>query len=43
MLFQNVLVAFGEEITVAEADDYRFFAGIRSDPFFKAVLPKHSS
>jgi len=34
ILFQNVPVAFGEEITVAEAGEYRFFVGIRSDPFF---------
>ncbi len=34
ILFQNVPVAFGEEITIAEAGEYRFFAGIRSDPFF---------
>ena len=34
VLFQNVAVAFGEEITIAEAGEYRFFVGIRSDPFF---------
>ena len=34
ILFQNVPVAFGEDVTIAEAGEYRFFAGIRSDPFF---------
>ncbi|MDQ2885370.1 MAG: DUF4331 domain-containing protein [Chloroflexota bacterium] len=34
ILFQDVPVAFGEEISIAEAGGYRFFAGIRSDPFF---------
>ncbi|CAN5798621.1 hypothetical protein BH10CHL1_BH10CHL1_39440 [soil metagenome] len=34
ILFKDVPVAFGEDITVAEAGAYRFFAGIRSDPFF---------
>jgi hypothetical protein len=34
ILFQDVPVAFGEEITIVEAGEYRFFAGIRSDPFF---------
>jgi len=34
ILFQNVPVAFREEITIAEAGKYRFFVGIRSDPFF---------
>lgn len=34
ILFQDVPVAFGEAITVAESGSYRFFAGIRSDPFF---------
>ncbi len=34
ILFQNVPVAFGNEITIAENGEYRFFVGIRSDPFF---------
>jgi hypothetical protein len=34
ILFQNVPVAFGDEITIAENGEYRFFVGIRSDPFF---------
>lgn len=34
ILFQDVPVTFGEEITIAEAEEYRFFVGIRSDPFF---------
>ena len=34
ILFQNVPVAFGEEISIVEANEYRFFTGIRSDPFF---------
>ena len=34
ILFQDVPVAFGAAISVAEAGAYRFFAGIRSDPFF---------
>ena len=34
ILFQNVPVAFGEEFTVAENGEYRFFVGMRSDPFF---------
>lgn len=34
VLFQDVPVAFGNEFTIAENGDYRFFAGIRSDPFF---------
>jgi hypothetical protein len=34
LLFEDVPVAFGDEITVSEEGDYLFFAGIRSDPFF---------
>lgn len=34
VLFQDLPVAFREEVTSAEAGEYRFFAGIRSDPFF---------
>jgi hypothetical protein len=34
VIFQNMPVAFGEEATTADAGEYRFFAGIRSDPFF---------
>lgn len=34
ILFQNVSVAFGEDMNIAENGEYRFFAGIRSDPFF---------
>jgi hypothetical protein len=34
VVFQDVPVAFGEEATTADAGEYRFFAGIRSDPFF---------
>ncbi len=34
ILLQEVPVSFGEAVTIAEAGGYRFFAGIRSDPFF---------
>jgi hypothetical protein len=34
ILFQNVPVSFGEKATIAEDGEYRFFAGIRSEPFF---------
>ena len=34
ILFQNVPVAFGEDVAIAEENEYRFFAGMRSDPFF---------
>ncbi|GCE29904.1 hypothetical protein KDA_53880 [Dictyobacter alpinus] len=34
ILFTDIPVAFGEEISIADAGDYRFFVGIRSDPFF---------
>src|SRR4029077_260104 len=34
VIFQNVPVEFGEEATAVDAGEYRFFAGIRSDPFF---------
>lgn len=34
ILFRDVPVAFGEKTVNAETGDYRFFAGIRSDPFF---------
>jgi hypothetical protein len=34
ILFRDVPVSFGEKANIAEAGDYRFFAGIRSDPFF---------
>jgi hypothetical protein len=34
VIFQDVPVAFGEEAITADAGEYRFFAGIRSDPFF---------
>jgi hypothetical protein len=34
VLFRDVPVAFGKDITVSEAGGYRFFAGMRSDPFF---------
>src|SRR5690349_24282 len=34
LLFQDVPVAFDATTSVAEAGAYRFFAGIRSDPFF---------
>ncbi len=34
ILFQDVPVAFDATITIAEAGGHRFFAGIRSDPFF---------
>ena len=33
VIFTDIPVC-GEVITIAEAGDYRFFAGIRSDPFF---------
>ncbi len=34
ILFQDVPVSFGENASIAETGEYRFFAGIRSDPFF---------
>ncbi len=34
VIFQDVPVAFAEEATIADAGEYRFFAGMRSDPFF---------
>jgi hypothetical protein len=34
VLFRDVPVAFGKDVTVSEAGGYRFFAGMRSDPFF---------
>ena len=34
ILFQNVPVAFDAEVSIAETEEYRFFAGMRSDPFF---------
>lgn len=34
ILFQDVPVAFGDKFTVAENGEYRFFVGMRSDPFF---------
>jgi hypothetical protein len=34
VLFRDVPVAFGSDVTVSEAGGYRFFAGLRSDPFF---------
>jgi hypothetical protein len=34
LLFQDVPVAFGKEASTADKDEYRFFVGIRSDPFF---------
>jgi Domain of unknown function (DUF4331) len=34
ILFQDVPVVFAGEPTIAEADEYRFFVGMRSDPFF---------
>ena len=34
ILFQDVPVAFGEAFTIAENGEYRFFVGVRSDPFF---------
>ena len=34
ILFQNVPVASGAEVSIAESGEYRFFAGMRSDPFF---------
>lgn len=34
ILFQDVPVAFGEATPIVESGEYRFFAGIRSDPFF---------
>lgn len=34
VIFHDVPVSFGEQATTADAGEYRFFAGIRSDPFF---------
>lgn len=34
LLFADAWVSLGEEAHVAAAGDYRFFAGLRSDPFF---------
>lgn len=34
VLFRDLPVAFDGTISIAEAGDYRFFVGIRSDPFF---------
>lgn len=34
ILFQDVPVAFEDNVNIAEAGGYRFFAGMRSDPFF---------
>jgi hypothetical protein len=34
VLFRDVPVSFGEKAEIAEAGEYRLFAGIRSDPFF---------
>ena len=34
IIIANAPVSFDEQTKVTEADDYRFFAGIRSDPFF---------
>lgn len=34
VLFRNVPVSFGSAAEVVEDGDHRFFAGIRSDPFF---------
>ncbi len=33
-LFQDVAVTFDKNITIVQSGEYRFFAGIRSDPFF---------
>ncbi len=34
VLFENVPVCFGREVQVVTNQDYRFYAGMRSDPFF---------
>jgi hypothetical protein len=34
IILQDVPLSFEEKADIAEAGDYRFFAGIRSDPFF---------
>ena len=34
VLFENVPVCFGPEVKIVSASDYRFYAGMRSDPFF---------
>jgi len=34
VLFKNILVSFDDVVTLADAGEYRLFAGIRSDPFF---------
>ena len=34
IIFRDVPVSFGEKANIVESDGYRFFAGIRSDPFF---------
>jgi hypothetical protein len=38
VIFDNVDVSFGPKPTIAEAGPYRFFAGVRSDPFFLDFL-----
>src|SRR5262249_49468802 len=38
VLFRDVPVSFGDEAHVATAGAYKFFAGIRSDPFFFDLL-----
>jgi hypothetical protein len=34
VLFENVPVCFGQEVQVVTNQDYRFYVGMRSDPFF---------
>lgn len=34
IIFANVPVSFGAEPQIVESGDYRFFVGLRSDPFF---------
>lgn len=38
LIFDNVAVSFGRGTHIEEQDEYRIFAGIRSDPFFFDLL-----
>ncbi len=38
VLFEHAPVSFGSNAVVTDADGYRFFAGLRSDPFFFDLL-----
>jgi hypothetical protein len=34
VIFKDIPVSFGDVVNIADAGEYRLFAGIRSDPFF---------